>query len=562
MRGATILAAMKITSIPQLLRNSTRGVEVVSVLSKYGLATWFERLDIKFGDGFLKAPNGELLRRYSTATRIRLALQELGPTFIKLGQALSTRPDLIGVAVATELQQLQDQVPADPPNVARETVEEELGEPIDQLFEEFDDLPLASASIGQVHRARLPGGERVVVKVQHANIEHKIRTDLDILATLADLAERVPEFKNYRPKATAAEFQRTLLRELNFGREERNMQEFAGCFSDDPRIRIPRTYPDYSTGRVLTMEELHGAKLSDVNACASAGYDLPEVARHGAEVYIEMIFDHGFYHADPHPGNLLVMDGNVLGLLDYGMVGRLDEQLREDIEEMIMAVVERDPGHLTAVITRVGKTPPGLDQAALSVDVADFVSQYAHQRLDEFQLGAALNDMTEIIRRYRITLPARVAMLIKVLVMLEGTARGLSPKFNLIEVLAPYQKKMLWRRLSPARQIRKFRRVYRELEILAEVAPRGLVELIEQIQTGKFDVHLDHRGLEPSVNRLALGLLTSALFLGSSLLLSMNVPPLIRGVSVLGALGCGISVFLGLRLLRAINKSGHLDRRG
>lgn len=553
---------MKITAIPQLLRNSSRGVEVVSVLSKYGLASWFQRLDLRIADGFLKAPNGELLRRYSTPTRIRLALQELGPTFVKLGQALSTRPDLIGVELATELQHLQDQVPADLPSVVRKTVEEELGEPLESLFDSFDEQPMASASIGQVHRARLPGGERVVVKVQHAQIEHKIRTDLDILATLADLAELVPEFKNFRPKATAAEFQRMLLRELNFGREERNMQEFAGYFADDSRIRVPKTHPDYSTGRVLTMEELHGIKVSDVSACATAGYDLPEVARRGAEIYLEMIFVHGFYHADPHPGNLLVLDGNVIGLLDYGMVGRIDEPLREDFEEMLMAMIEGDAVHLTSVITRMGQVPPALDHAALTVDVTDFVSQYAHQRLDEFQLSSALNEMIEIIRRYHITLPARVAMLLKVLVMLEGTSRMLSPKFNLIEVITPYQRRMIWRRLSPARQLRKFRRIYRELEILAEVAPRGLIELIEQIQSGKFDVHLDHRGLEPSVNRLALGLLTSALFLGSSLMLSMNVPPMFHGVSILGALGCTVSFVLGLRLLRAINKSGHLDRRG
>jgi ubiquinone biosynthesis protein len=552
---------MKIRALPQLLRTSGRGVEVFSVLSKYGLATWFDRLGIKLADGFLKTPDGELLRRYSTEARIRMALEELGPTFIKLGQVLSTRADLVGVALAAELQRLQDQAPADSFTAVRETVENELGQPLEELYESFDELPLASASIGQVHRARLHTGQRVVVKVQHRGIEQKIRVDLEILARLAELAELAPEFKNYRPKATAAEFQRTLLRELDFGREERNMQEFAVCFADDPRIRIPETYPELTTGRVLTMEELHGIKLSDTAACAAAGRDLAEIARRGAELYLEMIFLHGFYHADPHPGNVLVMEGNVVGLLDYGMVGRLDERLREDIEEILLAVIEGDAVHLTSIITRVGKVPPGLDQAALAADVADFVALYAHQRLDEFQLGQALNDMTELIRRYHITLPARIALLIKVLVMLEGTSRLASPQFNLIEVIAPYQKKMLWRRLSPARQVRKLRRLYRELEILAEVAPRGLVDIIEQIQSGKFDIHLDHRGLEPSVNRLVFGLLTSALFLGSSLLLSRNVPPLFHGVSIAGALGCTISLFLGLRLLRAINKSGHLDRR-
>lgn len=552
---------MKISSLPHIYRNSTRMLDVGAVLGKYGLANWLSRLDIRFGQDLFKSADGEILARYPPATRIRLAMTDLGPTFIKLGQVLSTRPDLVGVELAEELQHLQEDAPADSPKVVRATIEKELGQPVEELFLEFEDHPLASASIGQVHRARLPDGQPVVVKVQHAGIEQKIRIDLDILAGLADLAENIPEFKNYRPRATVAEFQRTLLRELDFGREERHMQEFAHNFADDPRVRIPRAYPDLTTGRVLTMELLDGIKLSERERLAAANVDLVELARRGAELYVEMIFTHGFYHADPHPGNLVVLEGNVIGLLDYGMVGRIDEPLREDIEEMLLAIVQRDSALLTSVITRLGQVPPGMDHAALSVEVADFVSHYGTQRFDEFNLSGALNEMTEIIRRYQIMLPARIALLLKVLVMLEGTSRQLSPKFNLIEIIQPYQKQMIWRRLSPARRIRKFRRLYRELELLADVLPRGLIEIIEQVQSGKFDVHLDHRGLEPSVNRLVLGLLTSALFLGSSLLLSHNVPPLVQGVSVLGALGATVSIALGLRLLRAINKSGHLDRR-
>ena len=552
---------VKLTALPQYLRNSTRAVEVVSILSKYGLANWASRLDSRFADGLFKTPDGEVLARYKPETRIRLAITELGPTFIKLGQILSTRPDLVGVEVAAELSKLQADAPADGFDLVRQTIEAEMGQRLDELFSEFDETPLASASIGQVHRARLLPGDRVVVKVQHAGIEHKIRKDLDILAALAELAELIPEFKNYRPRETTAEFQRTLLRELDFGREERNMQEFAANFADDPRVHIPRTYPELTTGRVLTMEELEGVKLSQSDELRASGADLTEMARRGAELYMEMIFTHGFYHADPHPGNILILDGAVIGLLDYGMVGRIDESLREEIEEMLVAIVDQDPVHLTSIITRIGKVPAALNTAALSVDVADYVSQYANRRLDEFRLGAALNDMTELVRRYHIMLPARVALLIKVFVMLEGTSQLLSPRFNLIEVIAPYQKKMIWRRLSPMRKVRKLRRLYRELELLAEVLPRGIVDILEQVQTGKFDIHLDHRGLEPSVNRLVFGMLTSALFLGSSLLLSMHVPPLLRGTSVLGATGCVISLLLGLRLVRAIGKSGHLDRR-
>ena len=364
-----------------------------------------------------------------------------------------------------------------------------------------------------------------------------------------------------------AEFQRTLLRELDFTREERNMQQFAHNLSDDPTVHIPRTYPKLCSARVLTMEYIEGIKLSDTERLAAAGMDLQEVARRGAELYLNMIFMHGTYHADPHPGNIVLLPGNVIGLLDFGMVGRIDEPLLEEIEEMLLAVMQRDALQLTAIITRVGAVPPELDQAGLSIDVADFVAHYGSLSLDEFDLDGALNELTEMIRRYHIMLPARVALLLKVLVMLEGTARLLAPRFSLLEVMQPYQKRMLWRRMSPARQARKLRRMISEFQRLLALLPRGLTDILQQIQSGKFDVHLDHRGLEPSVNRLVFGMITSALFLGSTLLLAHEIGPLIpwppafSRLSVLGTLGCLVSLALGLRLLRAINKSGHLDRR-
>lgn len=558
---------MKITSIPQIYRHVSRWREIFAVLSKYGLANWASRLDLEFAKEFFRDPDGGALARHSPETRIRLALNELGPTFIKLGQILSTRPDIVGVELAAELQHLQDEVRADPPNIVRATIEAELGQPIEELFAEFDERPLASASIGQVHAAKLRTGERIVVKVQHAGIEDKVRIDLDILAGMAILAERIPEFVNYRPRATVAEFQRILRRELDFGREERHMQQFAQDFQNDPRVHIPCSIPEYCTSRVLTMEYLEGIRLAETAKLTMAGFDLPELAKRGAEIYLRMIFSTGFYHADPHPGNILILPDNVIGLVDFGMVGRLDEPLREEIEEMLLAVVNRDAAHLTSIIVRLGSTPDDLDEANLCVDLSDFVSHYANQSLGELDLSAALMEIVEMIRRYRITLPARIAMLIKVLVMLEGTSRLLSPQFSLMEVMQPFQKKLFWRRLSPSRRWGKLRRFYLDFERLVQILPRGLIDIFQQIQSGKFDVHLEHRGLEPSVNRLVLGMLTSALFLGSTLLLAHKVPPVlnfgswIQDLSLLGAAGCGTAIVLGLRLLRAINQSGHLDRR-
>ena len=557
---------MRISSIPQIYRHLNRWREILSVLSKYELATWIGRLGPDFAKDLLKARGGTPIARHPWKTRLRLALAELGPTFIKLGQVLSTRPDLVGVELAEELQQLQTNVPADPPEVVRATVEAELGCPIEEAFAKFDDEPLASASIGQVHRARLRCGEAVVVKVQHADIVNKIRTDLDILGGVANLSQRIPEFINYRPEAIVSEFKRTIRRELDFGREERNMQQFAHDFRGDPTVHIPRTFPELCTGRVLTMEPIEGVKLSELDRSAADGFDPAEIARRGANLYLEMIFSHGFYHADPHPGNIVILDGNVVGLLDFGMVGRVDEQLHEQFAEMLVAVGNQDAEHLTAVITRVGTVPPRMDRSALCLDVTDFVAHYGGLSLDRFDLSGALNEMTEMIRRYQIMLPARIAMLLKVLVTLEGTSRMVNPDFSLVEVMAPYRKKMLWRRFSPRRRLRRLRRLYAEIEHLVEILPRGIVDILEQVQSGKFDVHLDHHGLEPSANRLVLGMLASALFLGSAVLQSQHVavltwPSFLHGMSAPAAAGFVVSIALGLRLWRAIMKSGRLDSR-
>lgn len=546
---------MRLSSIPQIYRHFHRWREILRVLSKYGLAEGLSRLGPEFAKDLIKTPAGDVIARHRFETRVRLALAELGPTFVKLGQALSTRPDLVGPALATELQELQERAPADPPEVVHAMLHRELGRPPEEVFAQFQPEPLASASIGQVHRARLHDGSPVAVKVQHPDIERKLEVDLDIVLGLAQWAEKVPELSDYRPHAIAAEFQRTLRRELDFRREARHIQEFARQFAGNPAVHIPRVHPEYSSRRVLTMEFIEGIKLADTQRLAAAGIDLAEVARRGAEMYMEMIFAHGYYHADPHPGNLVLMEGNVIGLLDFGMVGRLDERLQEDLAEMLLAVASQDAEHLASVIVRVGAVPAELDRPSLSVDLADFLAHYTTQSLADFDLSAALNELVEIIRRYHVVLPARLALLLKMLVNLDGTGKLLSPRFSLMEVMQPYHRRLLWQRMSPRRQARRMRRLYFETRHLLESLPGGLVDILEQIQSGKFDVHLDHRGLEPSVNRLVLGLLASALFIGSALLVATNVQPLVYGVSVPGAAGCLLALVLGWRVWRAISRS-------
>jgi ubiquinone biosynthesis protein len=561
---------MKISSIPAIYRNVNRATEVLTVLSRYGLAEGLSRLNLEFAKGLFRDRNGSALARQSREVRIRLALSELGPTFIKLGQLLSTRPEMIGQRLAAELSLLRDSAPADPPEVVRKTVELELGQDVDSLFRDFENIPIASASIGQVHRAALPSGERVVVKVQREGIGEIVRKDLDVMAGLAQLAERIPELAPYRPVATLAEMQRTLRRELDFGREERNLQQFAMRFQNNVSLHIPRPYSDLCTPRVLTMEYLEGHRLDDLELLRGTGFDLAEIARKGAESYLQMIFVDGFYHADPHPGNFVLMPGNVIGLLDFGMVGRLDEELREQIEDMLGAIVQRDSELLAELIARVGQVSHGMDLSAFRNDLADFVSHYANQALYEFDLRHALTEMMEMIYRYKISLPAQASLLIKTLVTLEGTAKLLHPQFSIMEIIQPFQRRAFIRRLSPARRLKKMRRAALEMEHLVTILPRKVMQLLEQAQSGEVNIRLEHRRFGPAVNRLVLGLLASALFLGSSVMLSLKVPPLLfhgggwwglRDLSFLGLAGCTLSCLLSLRLLWAIGKSGHLDRR-
>ena len=553
---------MNLSSLPQFSRNTKRFTEIVSILGKYGLANWISESDPDFIKGLFKSAGGVNLSELSEHVRIRMALTELGPTFIKLGQILSTRADLVGPELADELVELQSDTPADPPETVREIIEEELGEPADVIFAEFEDRAMASASIGQVHRATLHSGEKVVVKVQHSGIEEKVTTDLDILLALAELAEMYdPSLRAYQPRATVAEFRRNLLRELDFNRERRNLDQFTRNFVDEPMIHIPVAYPEFSARRVLTMEKLEGVTVAKVDVLRQEGIDTKALAERGANMYINMIFRDRFFHADPHPGNIWVLEGGVLGLLDCGMVGRIDDYTREEVEGMLLAALERDANQLTEFVIRIGSIPEGLDRNALRADVDEFVSEYIGQSMQDFDLSGAVDGLTDIIRQHHILLPPGLASLLKVLVMLEGTSRSLNRDFSLVELLKPYYAKALQRKFSPERLLNRLKHSYRDWERLLNMLPFELTEILSRVRDGKFNVYLEHRRLDTIINRLVYGILSAALFVGSSLILKQNIPPTIKGVSVFGAAGCLMALVLGFNLLRAIKKSGDLGQK-
>jgi len=590
---------MKITAIPQLYRNLKRWREILAVLRRYGLADWLTQFQLPFRDA-LKDPGGVPLSNYTREQRVKMALTDLGPTFIKLGQVLAARPDLVGPSLAEELKSLRASEPADSIEQVRETLRQELGEDYEKHFTKIESRPLATASVGQVHKAKLKDGNAVVIKVLRSEIEPTVRQDMEVLTGLAQLAEHVDAFAVWRPSDMVRQLAPMITREIDFARERQNLEHFGEVFdSHESGVLIPRAVRELCTRRVLVMEEITGTPLSDFlrdskeqsshqqqafsdptdqsseqgaidgSRANDSSSTKDRLAEKLADVYLAMIFDEGLFHADPHPGNLIVASDGRLGILDFGMVGRIDENLRESIEEMLIAISQSDQYRLTRLIRRIGDAPLDLDESLLAIDVADFIGTFGRQRLGEFDMTGAINSLSELLHRHAITLPNQSALLLKMLISLEGTLRELGASFDSLEMVRNFVRRVMRRRLSPERRLRQVRRIYHEAESFLESAPEELVSLMRQTRKGELRVVLEHQRIGPTVNRLVLGLMASAVFLGSSLLMAMKVPPLLfqqeaflgmQDISLLGVVGVFGSFSVMMWLLIAIRRTGHLTR--
>lgn len=553
---------MKLRHLLQLEKNVLRFGEIVGVLAKYGFADWLSGTDYAWLRDRVKSSGGEVLPDLTTGARLRHALAELGPSFVKLGQILSTRPDLVGVKITKELSKLQTATEPDEWEEVRSTVEANLGAPLDDLFRSFERKPIASGSIGQVHDAMTREGERVVVKVMHRKTESRVQQDLELMVALAELADtHAPQLRRYQPLATAQYFKRTLLRELDFDYERRHIERFMANFREDATVHFPRAFAELSSERVLTMEKLEGIPVTDSDALRAAGCDFDAFARRGGHMYLQMIFTDGFYHADPHPGNLFRLQGDVVGVIDCGMVGYLDEAIREEIEAMLLAATSKDAVGLTDSIIRVGQVPPELDEDELRARLSEFLAEYTDQSVGDFDVAGALLRLFDLVRDFHIILPQGFAMLVKALVVLEGTSRKLSQQFSLAELLRPYYAEALRRRFSPKRVYHDLVRNSRDWKRLIKALPRDLGDILTRFRKGTLEVHMEHRRLESTVDRLVLGLLAAAVFLGSTLMWSMQAPPTIHGISLFGALGFAASIWMGLSVLLGMRRASRKRKR-
>ncbi|AUM19316.1 AarF/ABC1/UbiB kinase family protein [Rhodococcus ruber] len=440
---------------------------------------------------------------YSNPEHLRLALEQLGPTFVKLGQVLSTRPDLLPEPYRRELAVLQDAAPPVPGPLITSLVTHDLGAAPSEVFASFDLQPLASASLGQAHAATLADGTEVVVKVRRPNVVEQIEQDLEILHNLAARAQRRWEAAaDYDLVGIAEEFARTLRAELDYLHEGRNAERFAANFASSATIRIPRIYWDTTTSRVLTIERIRGIKIDDVQALDAAGIDRSTLAHHAAWVAAKMVFEDGFFHADPHPGNFFIEPGGRIGLIDFGMVGEVDAQLREKLGALLIALAGQQPRRVAAALTGLSSGRGRVDVPALATDLAPLLDRYAGRELGQISLGALIQDVLTVVRRHHVQIPSDLALLSKMLIMVEGLGVELDPQFQLAELLDPYARRLASARYSPEVLASRFRQAgFDVLDVVAEL-PDQLRRLRETLDAGGPEVHLRAAELEPFVARL------------------------------------------------------------
>ncbi|MCL6594883.1 MAG: AarF/ABC1/UbiB kinase family protein [Firmicutes bacterium] len=432
-----------------------------------------------------------------TGVRVRRLLEDLGPTFVKLGQLLSTRPDLVSADILRELEHLQDHVPPEPAAAVRRVVEGELGQKVEELFASFRWEPIAAASLGQVHAATLPDGSHVVVKVQRPGVEPTIQADLAILGDVLRLLGRAANLRDlYDPEALVDEFARGLRAELDYAREGRNAERLRSLLPPGARVVVPRVIWPYTRRRVLTLEAIEGLKPTDPERLRQAGHDPSDVARTLARAILHMVFHDGFFHADPHPGNVAVLPNGRLVLYDFGMVGRLTEDMREAFGDLSVALLRGDTEAVVDAVVSLGALPPDLDHTRLVRDVEELRDRYYEVPLRTLNMGQIVQDIFGLAYRHHIRIPTDFTLLGKCLVTLEGVIQTLDPDLSMVELARPFGTSLMRQRLSPNRLAAKTRRQARTLLEAVDSVPRDAARVLSLLARGRLVVRWATEGDE------------------------------------------------------------------
>jgi ubiquinone biosynthesis protein len=561
---------LRIGNVGRTYRHMQRYRHILTVLFKYGFGDLIDALKIEqyleVGLQMISRKRREKTEALSRAVRVRMVLEELGPTFLKMGQILSTRPDLLPVEFIQELSKLQDEVPPFPYPEVEAAINEGLQKPVEQVFSSFDERPLAAASIGQVHQATMLSGDNVVVKVQRPGIQRVIEVDLEIITHLAGLMERHLEgWDIQRPTRIVKEFSHTLARELDYTLEAAHTERFARQFEDEPAVHVPQVYREATTSRILTMEHISGVKASDIDRLEEEGLDRDLIAQRGVDLIMKQIFVHGFFHADPHPGNIFVLPDNVICYIDFGMMGRLDLEARERFADLIMSVVHRDERDAAQALLRLTFSEEGPDYPALERDVAEFMDQHCYLPLKDVELGALLHQFLEIATRHRLGIPPDLFLVIKALSTVDGLGRALAPNLDVIEQAAPFIKRIQLNRMHPSRIAKDMADSGTEFFHLLKDIPRESRAILKLARQGKVKIEFEHRGLEPMLathdrisNRLSFAIVLASLIIGSGLIVLSGIPPKWHEIPLIGLVGFLFAGFMGLWLLVSIIRSGRM----
>lgn len=551
-----------------LVAQRARVREIADVLARYGFAQLAIRtLTV---DKTASGPLAHLAAKQvspevanlTRGERLRGALTELGTAWIKLGQMLSVRPDIVGNDVANELSGLQVSVPADPPSYAEQMLEAQLGRPAAELFATFNSAAMASGSVAQVHQAELHDGTPVAVKILHEGIERTLLSDLELMRALAASVESLDEeLARYRPTQLVSEFDATMRSALDLGKERRSLQRFTTNFEAEPDVVIPTPYSELSTSKILTMQLMQGDQLSR-DAALALGWDVEELIRRAGRIYLDMIFRDGVYHADPHPGNFLLREDKEIVILDFGDIGYVSAKRRKQITELLVAMEARDLAGVTSQIATITDAPGDTDLDALSQDVELWMNDYLSDDLSDLDVAGMLSSSMQLMHRHALSLPADLATLARVLMLLQGMAAGIGSTTSVGELIEPYIVELLRQRLKPGAIGGRFAEQLRGWASFVESGPRDLRSFLAAARDGELGIDVRFRDPDGKVDYLVDGLIVSALVVASGQLTARQAGPLVRSISVPGMLTAGLGAFAYKQMRnRQLARDKKADRR-
>jgi ubiquinone biosynthesis protein len=553
-------------SVRHTLRNIQRVRHITSILIKHGFDQVIEKLDLEYRVFAKKVINSsqEVLPQLSIAERARMVLEDLGPTFTKLGQILSTRPDLVPKSFIVEFQKLQDSAPPVKPEAIAEQIALGLGKTANEIFSNFDPQPLASASIGQVHKAQLRAtNETVVVKVQRPGIRSVIESDIDLLYLLARLIEEnIPETKMYSPVGIIEEFDKAIHSELDYTLEAQNMLRFQRNFVHDKTIYVPKVYRDLSTRNILITEYLHGTKILDIQGTPE---HKRQIARIGFRSILKQIFIDGFFHGDPHPGNLFALDNDTLAFIDFGMMGRLDQEMKDDLADLLIAVINQDIGQIARILAQIGVQTREIDMRNFRRDIAEILDHYYGVPLQQIELGRVTREMVDVALKHQVRIPPDYTLMIKALLTIENIGKQLDPTLNAIEEAKPMVNAILKERWNPRRFVSESLLNVRSISQTMKDFPAQLHQVLEELRQGKLRIEFEHVHLERLImmldtasNRITAGLVLASLIIGSSIIMHTDRGPIFMEFPLLGIIGYVAAGIIGFWLLLSIFRSGRL----